>query len=284
METHRRPRRPWLAALANLTFPPLGHIYAGTPLRGIILTCLATLVAVGALSLTLWPRGLVTVVFMAILLILAYVTPIVDAVIVSRRRGTDYRLKRYNRWYVYLSVFALVVMASTVLRSTLRSHLVQPYQLPSGSMIPSLLVGDYILTDKLEYKSRPPQRFDVVVFEFPKDPAKTFVDRIIGLAGETIEIRDKQVFINGTALVEPHAYFSEAGREKPVANRDSFGPFRIPADSYFILGDNRDRSNDSRFWGPVYRDKIYGVVRLIYFSWDAENAAVRWHRIGTIVQ
>jgi signal peptidase I len=282
-DNKRRPRRPWLAGVANLA-PPLGHIYVGRPLRGVMLALVMTFLSIVALLITLRPLGLITVVLMALILIVGYAVPIVDAVVVARRWGKEYLPRWYNRWYMYLLVIGILVALGDIVKPVLRSHLVQAYKLPSGSMIPTLLIGDHILTDKTVYKSRPPERFDVVVFEFPEDPTKTFVDRVIGLAGEMIEIRDKKVFINGIELVDTHAFFSEPNNGKPVATRESFGPFKIPDHSYFILGDNRDRSYDSRFWGPVRRDKIYGLVRLIYFSWDSENTAVRWDRIGKIVE
>jgi signal peptidase I len=243
-----------------------------------------TFLGIGALLITLRPIGLITVVSMVLILFVSYAVPIADAVIVARRWGKEYLPRWYNRWYVYLLVFAIVALLGDIVKQALRSHLVQAYKLPSGSMVPTLLVGDHILTDKTVYKSHPPERFDVVVFEFPEDSTKTFVDRVIGLPGETIEIRDKKVFINGALLGDAQGRFSEAREQKPVANRDSFGPFEIPDQAYFILGDNRDRSYDSRFWGPVHRDKIYGLVRLIYFSWDSEKFAVRWDRIGKIVE
>jgi signal peptidase I len=279
----RRPRRPWLAALANLA-PPLGHVYAGRPLRGVTLALLMTFLSVGALLITLRPIGLITVVLMALILLIGYLVPIADAVIVARRSGKEYLPRWYNRWYVYLLVFVAVALIGDSVKQALRSHLVQAYKLPSGSMVPTLLIGDHILTDKTVYKARPPERFDVVVFEFPEDSTKTLVDRVIGLSGETIEIRDKKVFINGALLADAHGRFLEGNEEKPVTNRDSFGPFQIPDHAYFIIGDNRDRSYDSRFWGPVDRDKIYCLVRVIYFSWDSENTAVRWERIGKIVE
>jgi signal peptidase I len=282
-DNKRTPRRPWLAGVASLA-PPLGHVYVGRPLRGVVLALVMTFLSIGALLITLRPLGLITVVLMALILIVGYAVPIVDAVIVARRWGKEYLPRWYNRRYVYLLVFGTVATLGDIVKPALRSHLVQAYKLPSGSMTPTLLIGDHILTDKTAYKSRSPGRFDVVVFEFPEDPQKTFVDRVIGLPGETIEIRDKKVFINGTELAVPYGYFSEDSGDKPVSKRDSFGPFRIPDHGCFILGDNRDRSYDSRFWGPVGRDKVYGLVRLIYFSWDSENTAVRWDRIGKIVE
>jgi len=282
-ESERRPRRAFLAAVASLA-PPLGHVYAGRPLRGVVLVVAVTLIGIGALLFTLWPVGPTTIVLMVLILVIGCAVPMVDAVLVARRSGKEYRLKPYNRWYVYLLVFAIVVIGGETIKAIVRSQLVQAYRVPAVSMTPTLLVGDHILTDKTAYKSRSPKRFELVVYEFPEDRKKSFVHRIIGLPGETIEIRDKKVFINGTELIDPHAYFSATRDEQFVAMLDSFGPFRIPLHGYFVLGDNRNRSYDSRFWGPVSRDKIYGLVRIIYFSWDSGKSAVRWGRIGKIVE
>jgi signal peptidase I len=109
------------------------------------------------------------------------------------------------------------------------------------------------------------------------------VKRVIGLPGELIEIREKKVFVNGKELAEPYAYFAGVEPDQP-SPQDVYGPFQIPEHGYVLLGDNRNRSYDSRFFGPVDRDKIFGQVHLVYFSWDRENSSVRWDRIGKIVE
>jgi signal peptidase I len=275
-------RRACLAGIANLA-APLGHVYVGKPLRGVVVAFAMTIVSVFALLISLRPLGRITIVLMVLILLIGYVVPIVDAAILARREGKDYILKWYNRWYMYLLVFGIVVLLGNTIQPMLRGHLVEAYKLPSGAMTPTLLVGDHILADKTVYNFHSPQRFDVVVFEFPEDPQKIFVFRVIGLPGETIEMRHRKVFINGTELSEPHAYFSESNNDDNGSTQESFGPLVVPGRQYFVLGDNRNRSYDSRFWGAVDRDKIYGLVRLVYFSWDYENTIVRWNRIGNLV-
>lgn len=283
LQRDRRPRHPWLAGLANLIAPPLGHIYTGKPLRGVALTLVTTLVGIGAVSLALWPTGVITVTLMALLLLIAYAVVIVDSIMVAKWFSREYRLKCYNRSYVYLLVFVFVVTLGGVIKSGVRAYLVQAYRLPANSMAPTLLIGDHILVDKVVYRSRSPARFEVVVFKFPEDPQKEMVKRVIGLPGEIIEIREKKVFVNGNELGERYAYFAEAEPDKPLP-QDVYGPFQIPEHGYVLLGDNRNRSYDSRFFGPVDRDRIYGQVRLVYFSWDRENSSVRWDRIGKTVE
>ncbi len=283
LRRNSRPRRPWLAGLANLLAPPLGHIYTGKPLRGVVLTVVTSLFGIGAVSLVLWPIGFITITLMVLVLLIADAVLIVDSIMVARRFGREYYLKRYNRWYVYLLIFVVVVTLGEVIKSGRRAYLVQAYPLPAISMAPTLLIGDHILADKVVYRSRSPERFDVVLFKYPEDPQKRMVKRVIGLPGELIEIREKKVFVNGKELAEPYAYFAQAEPDKPLPP-DVYGPFQIPEHGYVLLGDNRNRSYDSRSFGPVDRDKILGRVRLVYFSWYRENSSVRWDRIGKIVE
>lgn len=150
-------------------------------------------------------------------------------------------------------------------------------------MAPTLLVGEHILVDKLTYRFTSPVRGDVVVFKYPEDETKKFVKRIIGMPGDNIEIRDKIVYVNEhklqdddyTQRVDPGII---DGRMNP---RDNLGPVVVPAHSFFVLGDNRDQSLDSRFWGFVHRSKITGRARTIYWSL---GESPRWERIGQIIQ
>ena len=148
-----------------------------------------------------------------------------------------------------------------------------------------MLIGDHILTDKVAYLVRDPRQGDIITFLYPEDETKTFVKRIVGLPGDTIQIRNKVVYVNRNPLKDT-AYTQRIdpgiidGRINP---RDNFGPVTLPPKAYFVLGDNRDQSLDSRFWGYVQRDKIEGKVRVIYWSSIVDGAikdGVRWDRIG----
>lgn len=156
------------------------------------------------------------------------------------------------------------------------------FRIPSGAMVPALLIGDHIMVNKLAYQDLAPARGDVVVFKFPEDESKTFVKRIIGVPGDTIEIRDKIVHVNGQALREDARiqHVDSNILEKAVNPRDNLGPLNVPEHSYFVLGDNRDQSFDSRFWGFVKREKIIGKVTIIYWSWDETTKRARWDRAG----
>ncbi len=168
----------------------------------------------------------------------------------------------------------------------------QAFKIPTGSMIDNLLVGDHIIVNKFVYGPeptsvfrsltglRPVSRGDVVVFRFPPDPKTDFVKRVVGLPGDVILIRDKQVLIDGKPLKEDYkihddsrTYPLRAELPEPYRSRDQFGPFQVPPQSYFVMGDNRDRSNDSRYWGPVPRRLIKGRAFLIYWSFRGNDVA-----------
>jgi signal peptidase I len=165
-----------------------------------------------------------------------------------------------------------------------RIFVFQAFKIPSGSMHDNLLVGDHIIVNKFIYgppveggavglPRREIQRGDVVVFRFPKGPTSDYVKRVIALPGEVVTIRDKKVFVNGAQIPEPYTTFEdprvyplEPALPEPWRSRDQFGPYRIPDAHFFVLGDNRDRSNDSRYWGTVPRELIKGRALLVYWS------------------
>lgn len=151
-------------------------------------------------------------------------------------------------------IAVLAVIAIAV--AGLRAFVLQPYIIPSNSMEPTLVPGDRILTNKLAYASASPVRGDVVVFAYPKDPSHILVKRVLGCEGETIELKDNMVLINGTPIQEPYL---KSGDYPP------FGPEKIPAGNVFVLGDNRNESEDSRDWGLLPKSYILGKVWTIYF-------------------
>ena len=204
--------------------------------------------------------------------------------------GAGKKSKSTFREYAESIVFALL------LALFIRSFIVQAFKIPSGSMIPTLQVGDHILVNKLSYGIRnpfwgsflayfkKPQRGDVVVFIFPEDRTKDFIKRVIGVEGDMVEIREKKIYINGKPLEDPHAHFEGDAPERGTFNvRDEYGPRQVPAHHIFVMGDNRDRSYDSRYWGYVDLDDVKGRAFLIYWSWDGTDRWVRWERIADLI-
>jgi len=182
-----------------------------------------------------------------------------------------------------------------------RGFIVQAFKIPSSSMEPTLLVGDHLLVNRLSYVTKVPftdivifdlgrpSRGDVVGFRYPVDRTKDFIKRVIGTEGDVVEIKDKVIYINGKRMDDPHAHFAEDTVIPGVfSQRDNFGPVTVPKDSYFVMGDNRDRSLDGRFWGFVRKGDLVGRALIIYFSWNSNSEdifhVVRWSRIGRAIR
>lgn len=145
----------------------------------------------------------------------------------------------------------------------------------------TVVKGDFILINKSVYLFREPRRGDVVLFEYPHDPGKVFIRRVVGTPGDVIEGKDKEVFVNGKSYLNPHAVHREMDIIPREQNpRDNFGPVTVPERAYFVMGDNRDRSWDSRFWGIVKDSRIKGQAFIKYWSWDSGKSRVRWGSIG----
>jgi signal peptidase I len=219
--------------------------------------------------------------------------------------------------------YAEAIVIAIILALFIRTFVVQAFKIPSGSMIQTLQIGDHILVNKMVYGVKVPwdcewdlttnrtgvsripllwscysyktlipvtnpDRGDIIVFMFPEDETKDFIKRVVGLPGETVEIRGKKVYINGRPMSEPFTQHVDPGVvPHHITPRDNLGPLVVPPDSYFVMGDNRDQSLDSRFWGFVKREKIKGRAFLIYWSWDGGGDLmhwVRWDRIAKIIR
>lgn len=192
-----------------------------------------------------------------------------------------------------LREYTEAILIALVLAFFIRSFIVQAFKIPSGSMIPTLLVGDHILVNKFIFgpeipftNIRPftlqrPKRGEVVVFLEPVERKKDFIKRVIGLPGETVQVIDRQVYINGKPLKhQNYAYYASS---RYVRGLDNFGPITVPENCYFMMGDNRENSSDSRVWGPVPFELMKGKAFMIYWSWNGTNHTVRWKRIGEII-
>lgn len=238
----------------------------------------------------------------------------------SKRKKSKFR--EYTEAFIIAVILALLI----------RANVVQAFKIPSGSMIPTLVVGDHILANKFIYGIKPPfsdnrflifrqpKRGDIIVFSFPenkekeecrgtlinifnrveniwhtgnpsylfKDNCRDFIKRVIGVGGDKIEIRNKTVYVNDLPLVEPYKLHRdsriEAGSQTP---RDNYGPIQVPRNKFFVMGDNRDQSFDSRFWKFVDMEDIKGKAFIIYWSWNSDDAwykKVRWDRMGDLIK
>ena len=177
------------------------------------------------------------------------------------------------------------IVIAVILALFVRTWVVQAFKIPTGSMENNLLIGDHLLVNKFVFApnaTRPERalmperdihRGDVVVFKYPDEPERDFIKRVIGLPGETLELRNKKVYVDGKPLDEPYVHFLEpASTSQEVTSfdvRERYGPVKVPAEQYFVMGDNRDNSQDSRYWGFLPRDYVKGRALLIYWSYES---------------
>lgn len=179
----------------------------------------------------------------------------------------------------------------------IRAYIVQAFKIPSGSMVPTLLIGDHLLVNKFIYGINPPfsekkilvfetpKRGDIIVFKYPEDPDRDFIKRVIGVEGDIVEGKNKKVYVNGVELKEPYVRYSDSSiHPGELDPRDNFGPIKVPQGKVFVMGDNRDHSYDSRFWGFVDLKDVKGKALIIYWSWDSDSHKPRLGRIGKIIK
>jgi signal peptidase I len=261
--------------------------------------------------------------FATILVLLVFVSGAIwayDALILSRRRRREAALEEgreapapskiveYAR--SFFPIFLIVLV--------LRSFLVEPFRIPSGSMMPTLLIGDFILVNKFTYGIRlpvvdkkiielgRPKRGDVVVFRFPEDPSIPFIKRVVGLPGDRVGYYNKQLYINGVLMPqEALGVYTGIGSGQSMTGADIRredldgvnhliliepghpsleGESVIPPGHYFVMGDNRDNSRDSRFWGTVPDENLIGKAFFIWMNWDWAGGGINWDRIGDVIQ
>ncbi len=305
------PRVPWRAALLGLATAGLGQLYSGRPLRAIILHALSGAVVITCIRAAFIPFKAWNVVTPVVGLLLCWILVLGDAVRCPRRAPPTYRLKAYNRWYVYLLLLVLAVVEQDALKAFMHDRFEQGFKVTAGSMLPTLSIGDHIFVDKRAYVEGMPQRGDIIALRYPPKPSVIFVKRVIAVGGDVLRIEHKKVYLNGQPLFEPYGQF-QIPTLLPL--RDNFPPtpslletlpaawgldpawkrempnfihddgLHVPPDNLFVLGDNRDNSLDSRFSGFVPQADVLGKASMIYFSWDAKARRVRWDRIGEVLK
>ena len=182
------------------------------------------------------------------------------------------------------------IVIAVILALFIRTFVVQAFKIPTGSMEQNLLIGDHLLVNKFAFGPtmtalerailpvRTIKRGDVIVFKYPEEPDRDFIKRVIGLPGESLEVREKKVYVNGKPLDEPYAHFlqppgraSELSEVTSIDVRERYGPVTVPPGQYFMMGDNRDNSQDSRFWGFLARDLVKGQAVVLYWSYEADR-------------
>lgn len=284
-----KKRHPLLAALLSLTGVPLGQLYGGQLQRAVVLAvvCLMVLPVLTFLLLRLPVSQFATLAILALILAMPILLA-VDAFFVTLRKPYA-QLLRYQRWWVYVLVFLTASFIGTTISFGIRRYVAEAFIVPGRAMLPTIQHNDRILVDKLFLDPSKLNRNDLAVYWSPDPESQLQLKRIMGLPGETIEVRDERLFIDGENIADVNAYYSDG--HTPIPELTNYGPVTIPEKMYFVLGDNRRISKDSRLDGPIPFESFIGVPRVIYWSNDYEFysdhgrppicGAIRWDRIGS---
>ena len=289
-------RSPWVAVLLSGALPGLGHVYLGEPRRGLTLfAALGGVSVVAILTLLYLPVAPLNVLLPLGMVVTVWLYVLADA-FRRGRRIEAYAPRRYNRWWVYLGAFLFVgFVAQPAAQNRFEASVSDAFRVTSAAMAPTLLPGDYLLVDKRSFRKRPPARFEMAVY---RRGGTSYLHRIVGLPGDTLAMVGKVLHLNGAPVAEPYARHGDPldvtapamrwqldhlvdgdGRTATPPTRDDWGPLLVPEGRYFVLGDNRDDSADSRYHGFVAREDLIATPLRLYFSMD-EDGGVRWDRIG----
>ncbi|MDZ7620191.1 MAG: signal peptidase I [Patescibacteria group bacterium] len=263
-----KPRRPWLAGVLSLLGSgPLGQVYVGRLRRSLLLWLVGAGVSAVLLFTTIsFPIQRLGLILLSLCVVAVPIYFAVDAFLLARRDRLP-PAKRYQRWWVYALFFVLFCLGNNGAAHLLRSFVGEAFLVPTGGMSPTILAGERIVVDRLWYSRERVRRGDVVVFRSEGPGSPLFVQRLVGLPGDEIEIKSERVFINGEEWDDPRAVLT--GPVPPFGEMVDYGPAKVPAECYFFLGDNRRRSKDSRMIGPIPIADVYGVARFIY--WPRER-------------
>jgi signal peptidase I len=274
------PRKWWLAGLMSLIKPGLGQIYNGQLNKAILVILLGYCSVPLLYFVAYYGLSVLSVFSLVVIYVAYYIFVIADSIVVAKKYSTNYVPKNYNNIYVYIITLIILGSANYFYTDYVKHNVIEAFRFPSGSMDPTLLVGDHITVDRRP-SARNPTRGDIVVFEYPQDPERNFLKRVVAIGGDNVELRNAVLYVNGNVINEP--YIKQPENSENISRspfRGNYGPAVVPHNTYFVLGDNRENSQDSRIFGFVSHDKIKGTVRSIYWSWDKPNSVVRWNRIG----
>jgi signal peptidase I len=300
VQTSTKIRRPWLAGVLTLLVPGLGHVYAGRARRGLVLVAGFFVLAVAMLELGMWIPVPAARLLSLALLVGGLVYLVWDAVSSATAVRTSFQPKPYNRWFVYLGVGIGLAVAGELVRALVRDHVARAFVIPSPAMQPTFLPGDYVLTSP-RVPDRIPRRTPVV---YLTDEGGYAASRVMGVPGDTLEMRDGVLYLDGARQEESYAVrggFSnhpamsemlwqteflvhpepEAGSYRPTLA--DWGPIVVPPDSYFLLSDNRPHSLDSRYLGYLPHERLVARPRWIYYSREP-GAGTRWSRLGRSIR
>lgn len=305
MNSTDRPRNPVAAALLSLLLPGLGELYAGKPRAAAVTFAGYYIIAALGVALIFLPFRGAAAELPLVIILLAWVLVVVRAARAATRALRPYALQSYNRWYWYLvAILISGFVWQPIVFNLLTTRWIRAFRVPSDAMAPTILSGDFIFVSKLP-DDRVPARNDIVVVSTPTAPSALVIKRVVGVPGDTLGMKNGVLTRNRASFIEPFVQQIDSasavaqglheGREWQLPhlvgtgahsyqpNMRNWGPLVVPNDSVFLLGDNRDNSFDSRFWGAVGTDRLRGRPLVVYFSVSKDgsgDSAVRWYRIG----
>ncbi len=261
------PREPWVAVILSFILPGVGHVYGGRVRRGLAFFFVGTGAQIFLVAYTFHPSTRVGLSFIlpAVLFSIAFALYMwIDAYRSATAWNIQHAAPRRTRWKRVLLIFAALLLG-LVLNPTERvarymaENVLQAFEMGQYSMGPTLIPGDRVLIDKRIYGRSEPRRGDIVVFRHPLNPTRNYLKRIVGLPGDSVEIRGGHLYISGREVVELYVKGTPSG---------DYGPVTVPLEAYFVLGDNRNNSEDSRFFGPIPRGSLVGKATKIYYPFD----------------
>ncbi len=307
-----KKRKPLFALALSLFLTGLGHLYNGKPRKGFIIFLISSVIPFLFFQLSVLGSGQMLILFLLLSILTSlgiYIWAAVDAWKHAKRIGENYILRFYNKLYIYILLIILLSFypLGRIVDLSKVCFFAKPYRIITESMAPTMLSGDLIMTDGRIDRSA--QNFglkkgELIVFKYPKDKTKHFVKRIIGLSGDKIEIKGLDLYVNGKKIPSregpnlgikldeksikrtitlyeegdsgTYAVFYIKGSERKDLS------ITVPEGYCFVIGDNRDNSMDSRYWGPIPLDDVVARAKLVYFSFDPEGG-IRWGRIGKLL-
>lgn len=294
-------RKWWIAGAFSFLIPGLGQLYNSQAIKGFVFYFLIFVLDLTFNSKlghalenpdTLTRPFVIGLLSILIATLLTYLLTIIDAIRFALKSGKNRRPKFYNRWSVYVSILVVFCAFSYLIpQSPGIFDTVKTFKIPSGSMQPTIEAGDYLICNLIYYRSHDPMRGDVIIFKYPRDEKIDYIKRIVGVPGDTVELRDNILLVNGEEIGEPYAVYNDTGNEH-WPDPSTYGPYFISENEYFVMGDNRNNSSDSREFGSIERESIEGKAIFVYFSWNMELplwnipgrlASIRLSRIGQVL-
>jgi signal peptidase I len=268
-----KKRNPFLSSFLSLLIPGLGQLYNGELKKAVIfyMAQFALFIPPFVIGLQYTPRGL----FIILLIVALFYFFAMGEATVRSFKLKKILLKPYNKWYVYCLIIISANLIAGGYNTVFRESLIgiKPFYLPSASNEPTLLIGDQVIVD---LHKKTPINGTFIVFKSPEDPKKDYLKRVIATQGDLLEIKNKLVFVNNVKLNEPYiVHVDNKVIPKNVSSRDNFGPIQIPTGKVFVMGDNRDHSFDSRFFGPIDESAIVGTTLYIYWARDKKRIGMQ---------